>query len=83
VRVKFTEAKNHFLAALRNNPNTPAPQMRRATVADFHEWKAEMRAYDAAKLELNLATPRQIQMQNAAVRIPQSGARIVRHAQYV
>ena len=54
-----------------------------ATVAEFHEWKAEMRAYDTAKLELNLATPGQIQSQNAAVRVPKGGARIVRHAQYV
>lgn len=81
--MKFTEAKNHFVAAFRRNPNTPAPKMRMATVADFHEWKAEMRAYDAAKLDLKLATPRQIQAKNAAVRVPKGGARIVRHTQYV
>ena len=81
--MKFTEAKTHFVAAFRRNPNTPAPKVRMATVADFHEWKAEMRAYDAAKMDLNLATPRQIQTQNAAVRIPKGSARIVRHAQYV
>lgn len=81
--MKFTEAKKHFVAAFRRNPHTPAPKMRMATVADFHEWKAEMRAYDAAKLALVLATPGQIQAKNAAVRIPKGGARIVRHAEYV
>ncbi len=81
--VKFTEAKAHFVAAFRRNPNTPAPKVRTATVADFHEWKAEMRAYDAARLDLNLATPQQIQTRNAAVHVRKGGARIVRHAKHV
>ena len=81
--VQFTEAKAHFIAAFRRDPHTPAPELRMTTVTDFHAWKAEMRAYDAAKLDLNLATPQQIQTQNAAVHVPPGGARIVRHAQYV
>lgn len=80
--VKFTEAKDHFVAALRRDPATPAPKVRTATVADFHDWKAEMRAYDAAKLELNLATPQEIQAQNAAIQLPKGGGRVIRHAQY-
>jgi len=81
--VKFTEAKAHFENAFRRNPNTPAPKVRMTTVADFHDWKAEMRAYDAAKMDLNLATPQQIHAQNAAIHVRKGGARIVRHAQYV
>ena len=81
--VKFTEAKTHFVAAFRRNPKTAAPKVRMTTVADFHDWKAEMRAYDAAKMDLNLATPQQIQAKNAAIHVPRGGARIVRHAQYV
>jgi hypothetical protein len=80
--VKFTEAKAFFLAAFRSNPRAPAPELRTTTVADFHDWKAEMRAYDAAKVELKLATPQEIQAQNAAIPLPQGGARIARHARY-
>jgi hypothetical protein len=80
--MNFTEAKAHFVDAIGRNPNTPAPKLRMTTVADFHEWKAEMRAYDAAKLDLNLATPKQIQAQNAAIHVRKGGVRIVRHAQY-
>lgn len=81
--MKFTEARAYFVAALRENPATPAPEVRMATLDDFHDWKAEMRAYDAAKLELNLATPQEIQVRNAAIHVPAGGARIVRHARYV
>ena len=42
-----------------------------------------MRAYDEAKMTLNLATPQQIQAQNAVLHVRNGGARIVRHAQYV
>jgi hypothetical protein len=81
--VKFTEAKAHYVTAFRENPNTPAPKVRLTTPAGFHEWKAEMRAYDAARIELNLTTALQVQDQNAAIHILPGGARIVRHAQYV
>ena len=81
--VKFTEAKTYFVAAFRLNPNTPAPKVRTGTITDFHEWKAEMRGYDAARLDLHLATPQQIQAQNTAICIPQGGGKIIRHAQYV
>jgi len=81
--VKFTEAKAHYLAAFRRNPKTHAPKVRTTTLAVFHEWKAEMRADDAARIDLNLATPTQIQEQNAAIQIPRGGVQIIRHAQYV
>jgi len=81
--VKFTEAKAYFIAAFRKDPKHPAPKLRTATVTDFHEWKAERRGYDAAKMDLNLASPQQIQTQNTAVHVPTGGVRIVRHAQYV
>ena len=42
-----------------------------------------MRADDAARIDLNLATPTQIQEQNAAIQIPRGGVQIIRHAQYV
>ena len=80
--VKFTDAKAHYVAALLRNPETPAPKVRMGTVAEFHEWKAEMRAYDAAQLELHLATPEEIQARNAAIRVPTGGGRIIQHASY-
>lgn len=81
--MRFTEAKAYYVAALRRNPKTPAPKVRTGTVAEFHEWKAEMRAYDAALLELHLATPEEVQARNAAIRVPPGGGRIVQHASYV
>lgn len=52
----LTEAKAHFVAAFRENP----PFLRRdyawLRLLNSNEWKAEMRAYNAPKLELNLAT---------------------------
>jgi hypothetical protein len=80
--VKFTEARAYYLAALRRNPETPAPKVRMATIAEFHDWKSEMRAYDAAQLDLHLATPEDIQKRNAAIRVPIGGGRIVQHASY-
>jgi hypothetical protein len=53
-----------------------------ANVDDFHAWKAEMRAYDAARLELKLATPAEIQTENAAIRVRGRSWRIVEHAQH-
>lgn len=47
----YTEAHRHYLAALRENPQSPPPALRMETTDDFHAWKAEMRAYDAARLE--------------------------------
>lgn len=80
--VKFTEAKRHFIAAFHQNPLTPAPKIRVGTVVGFHEWKAEMRGYDAAQMALRLATPEEIQARNTAIMTARGGGRIVRHAPY-
>ncbi len=80
--VTFSKAHQHFLTALRKNPATPRPAVRTGTVADFHAWKAEVRAHDQARLDLNLVTPQQLQEMNAAVRVDPKNCRIVRHEQY-
>jgi hypothetical protein len=80
--VKFTEAHRYFLAALQGDPGTPRPPLRMETVADFHEWKAENRAYDQARLDLHLTTPNQ-QRENTAVWIDRKVAQVLRRAQYV
>ena len=80
--MKFTEAKCHFIAAFRQNPRTPAPNIRVGTIAGFHEWKAEMRGYDAAQMAMQLATAEEIQARNTAVKTARGGGRIVRHAPY-
>lgn len=78
----YTEAHRHYLAALRENPRTPPPALRMETTDDFHAWKAEMRAYDAARLELKLATPQEIQGENAAIAVRGRPWRIVEHARH-
>ena len=80
--MKFTEAHRHFLAVLRRNPATPAPAVRHGTVADFRAWKAEMRGYDQARLDLGLMTAERLRTRNAAVPIRGRRARVVRHPQY-
>ena len=78
----YTEAYRYYLAALRENPRTPPPPFRAENVDDFHAWKAEMRAYDAARLELRLATPEEIQNENTALKLKGKTGRIVRHASF-
>ena len=80
--MKFTEAHRHFLAALRQDAALPPPALRMETVEEFHEWKAEMRAYDQAQLDLGLVTAEELRVRNAAVPIRGRKARIVRHEQY-
>jgi len=80
--VTFTEGYRHFLAALRRNPDTPAPALRMGTMADFHAWKAEMRAYDQARIDLKLVTPAQLRIRNTAVQFARRRARVVRHENY-
>lgn len=78
----YTEAYRHFLEALRDNPATPPPRLRLETVDEFHAWKAEMRAYDAARLELKLATAAELQEENTALKLKGKTGCIVRHASF-
>ena len=62
-------AKARYLQLLRKDPHWPAPafSVRKVTVAALHRYKDRLRAFDAARLELNLASPAQIQRENSAV----------------
>lgn len=79
--MNYLEAHRHFLAALRRDPATPAPALRKETTARFHEWKDAMRAYDQARIDVGLATPRQVQAENTATG-DGGRPRMVRHARY-
>jgi hypothetical protein len=78
----YSEAHRHFLVVLRENPKAPPPPVRLDTTDEFHAWKGEMRAFDAARIELKLATPGEVQAENAAVRLAGRPWRIVEHAQH-
>ena len=69
---------------LRRDPATPAPALRAESVEQLHDYKDELRAFDQARLELNLATPHQVQQKSAAVTVDQRTARrVIRYEQYV
>ena len=61
--------KARYVALLRKNPRRPVPALptRMMTVAALHRYKDRLRAFDAARLELELASPAQIQRENSAV----------------
>jgi hypothetical protein len=54
---------------LRKNPQLRPPALPKTalTVAKLHRYKERLRAYDAARLALKLASPAQIQRENSAV----------------
>ncbi|MDP3072629.1 MAG: hypothetical protein Q8N18_20210 [Opitutaceae bacterium] len=79
----YTEAYRHFLVVLRDDPRMPPPPLRMDTTDEFHTWKSEMRAFDAARIELKLATPREIQAENSAVGVNAGPWRIVEHARFI
>lgn len=60
--------KAKFVHLLRKNPQQPPPALPKTslTVASLHRYKDRLRAYDAARLELNLASPARIQRENSA-----------------
>ena len=62
--------KARFLDLLRKNPNQAAPALPKSgfTAARLHRYKERLRAFDAARLELKLVTPVQLQRENSAVR---------------
>lgn len=78
--VNYLDAVKHYTAALTRDPGTPTPKLRMGTAAEFQEWKQEMRAHDAARLALGLATARQIHLENAIIPPQHGRAHIVTHA---
>jgi hypothetical protein len=67
----LAQDKARFTRLLRNNPQLPAPTLPKAalTVEKLHRYKDRLRAYDAARLELRLVSPAQMQRENSAVGI--------------
>jgi hypothetical protein len=65
----LTQDKTAFARQLRKNPQLLPPAFPKAalTVAKLHRYKERLRAYDAARLALKLASPAQIQRENSAV----------------
>ncbi len=57
-----------FVRLLRKNPRHSAPALPKTslTVAKLHRYKDRLRAYDAARLELKLASSVQVQRENSA-----------------
>jgi len=62
--------KTKFVRLLRKNPQRTAPALPKTdlTVAKLHRYKERLRAFDAARLELNLTSPAKVQRENSAVR---------------
>jgi hypothetical protein len=61
----------NFVRLLRKNPQRSAPALPKTalTVAKLHRYKDRLRAFDAARLELKLSTPAQVQRENSAAGI--------------
>ena len=59
--------KAKFLAALRKNPRAARPAVPKSplTSEKIRRYKQRLRAYDAARIELNLATPAEVQQENS------------------
>lgn len=64
----WQQEKAKFVRLLRKNPQQAAPALPTTslTVTKLHRYKDRLRAYDAARLELKLASPAQIQRENSA-----------------
>lgn len=62
--------KAKFLAALRKNPRAARPTLPNAplTAAKVRRYKERLRAYDAARIELNLAKPAEVQQENSVAK---------------
>lgn len=63
------EEKLRYVKLLRKNPQHKAPalSLKSLTVERLHRYKEQLRAFDAARLQLKLATTEQIQRENSAV----------------
>jgi hypothetical protein len=75
--------KADFKRQLRKNPQLPPPLLstKRLTLRQLHRYKKQLRAFDAVRLEMNLATPARIQRENSAV-APAFRPRILRFSQH-
>jgi hypothetical protein len=65
----LTQDKATVTRRLRKSPQLLPPALPKTalTVAKLHRYKERLRAYDAARLALKLASPAQIQRENSAV----------------
>ncbi|MEO7799438.1 MAG: hypothetical protein ABIY47_17115 [Opitutaceae bacterium] len=82
-RVATQQDKAGYMRLLRRNPQQSAPALPTTalTLAKLHRYKERLRAFDAARLELKLASPVQIQRENSAVKTA-FRPRIVRFSQH-
>ena len=71
--MRYRDAYQFYLEALRKEPNLPEPPLRVETAEAFHEWKEELRARDAARIDLGLTTATEVQARNTA--FPRTGTR--------
>ena len=65
----LSQDKARYRRQLQKNPQRTAPALstKRLTVAGLHRYKDALRAFDAVRLELKIASPAQIQRENSAV----------------
>jgi hypothetical protein len=63
------EDQSRYVKLLQKNPQQSAPalSLKSLTVEQLHRYKEQLRAFDAARLQLKLATTDQIQRENSAV----------------
>jgi hypothetical protein len=75
--------KAEFQRQLRENPQLPPPLLstKRLTLRQLHRYKRQLRAFDAVRLEMNLATAAEIQRENSAV-VPAYRPRILRFSHH-
>jgi hypothetical protein len=71
--MRYREAYQFYMEALRKDPNLPEPPFRADTEEAYRTWKEELRAIDAARLALGLMTAGEIQANNTA--FPRTGFR--------
>jgi hypothetical protein len=69
-RMPTQHDKASYVRLLRRNPQQSAPALPATTLtlAKLHRYKERLRAFDAARIELKLASPAQIQRENSAVK---------------
>jgi len=80
----LSREKAKYRLLLQNNPDQTPPVLpsKNLTVAGLHRYKAALRAYDAARLDLKLASPAQIQKENSGVGAASQRRRILRFSRH-